>query len=776
MGRTPDRSPGAMIEDEEIRFVSNSNGPTVAGAFNYNGTEFVMRDAMGTFNPRSSASAFTTSGSRIETAFTASFPAGLSGSLTQLTDGSSYLVAGANVTIATASNGQVTISAIGGGGSGGGDTFWQSSQQGRIFTTGSALIGGHVTASLGFSGSLTRLADGTAYLRAGSNVTVTSESNGPITISTSLPGPRRTYHVSALGSDVTGSGSILAPFASINAAILAIGGGSSSGVPFSISVEPGFYNEPALTIPPYTEIVGQGNPRISAPQVVMKDVTEVNSVTINSPQIYAGDNNSVSTRNFFNNVTLDQSTSIITQNVNTVVNITNMVGKSPVQYTGPAGGGSIISDKGSTYEQIVNITNVNNYNSSANAYLTLNIDSSTTNFVGSSFSGPVTASNGSGLSVAGSKMGGIIASASSVAIGNSTVQGSVNATGGSVNISGSPITGGVTGSSNAGIQLSTDSYPRAGLALFGGATFASLSEASGDLSGSYPAPEVVRVRGRSVSQAVPSSNQVLMWSAVSSSWGPSSVDLTGVNTALTGVLPVSRGGTGLTSAPTSGQLLIGSGSGYTLSTLTAGTGIVITNGSGSITVSAPNTIGVNTVTASTPLSSSGGANPNISLGTVGVLNGGTGLSALPASGQVPVGNGTGFTLATLTAGQGITVTNSAGSISLSANGNAPQSIVLNDTSTGATPKVLGSVYFVSARTLSASSTAFMGGSLVGDVSRLQLVPEGGGSAIATWQKTGTLGSQVLTSGGTVSAAGWYDLVLQGTSGSGVAFCKGLYLI
>ncbi len=186
--------------------------------------------------------------------------------------------------------------------------------------------------------------------------------------------------------------------------------------------------------------------------------------------------------------------------------------------------------------------------------------------------------------------------------------------------------------------------------------------------------------------------------------------------------------------------------------LIAGTNVTITSSSnGSITISSTH-------------------------GIVGALDGGTGLSALPSNGQIAIGNGSGYTLSTLTAGQGIAVTSSSGSISISANGNAPQSIVLNDTATGTTPKVMGSVYFASARTLSASSTAFMGGSLVGDVSCLQLAPESSGSAIATWQKTGTLGSQTLTSGGTVSAAGWYDLVLQCTSGSGVAFCKGLYLI
>lgn len=49
-------------------------------------------------------------------------------------------------------------------------------------------------------------------------------------------------------------------------------------------------------------------------------------------------------------------------------------------------------------------------------------------------------------------------------------------------------------------------------------------------------------------------------------------------------VPYTAGGTGLTAAPTNGQLLIGNGSGYTLATLTAGSGISVTNASGSITV------------------------------------------------------------------------------------------------------------------------------------------------------------------------------------------------
>ena len=51
-----------------------------------------------------------------------------------------------------------------------------------------------------------------------------------------------------------------------------------------------------------------------------------------------------------------------------------------------------------------------------------------------------------------------------------------------------------------------------------------------------------------------------------------------------GINPISKGGTGLSATPTSGQLLIGNGSGFAAATLTAGAGITVTNGAGSITL------------------------------------------------------------------------------------------------------------------------------------------------------------------------------------------------
>ena len=55
---------------------------------------------------------------------------------------------------------------------------------------------------------------------------------------------------------------------------------------------------------------------------------------------------------------------------------------------------------------------------------------------------------------------------------------------------------------------------------------------------------------------------------------------------ISGVLPVAKGGTNLSSTPTNGQLLIGNGSGYTLASLTAGSNVTITPGAGTITIAA----------------------------------------------------------------------------------------------------------------------------------------------------------------------------------------------
>jgi hypothetical protein len=143
---------------------------------------------------------------------------GLTGSLQVTAGGLPYLVAGTNITLSTASNGQITINSSGGGGGaptdaqylvlsangtltdervvtvgtglsssdgGAGGSFLLTVDDSVVATISGSTFTGAVKFNQGLSGSLTRLVDGSSYLIAGSNVTITSSSNGAVTISSS---------------------------------------------------------------------------------------------------------------------------------------------------------------------------------------------------------------------------------------------------------------------------------------------------------------------------------------------------------------------------------------------------------------------------------------------------------------------------------------------------------------------------------------------------------------------------------------------------------------
>ena len=63
---------------------------------------------------------------------------------------------------------------------------------------GDLVVSGALNADLGLSGSLTNLTDGTSYLAAGSNITITSSSNGQVVITGAGSGPSLVREVSFL--------------------------------------------------------------------------------------------------------------------------------------------------------------------------------------------------------------------------------------------------------------------------------------------------------------------------------------------------------------------------------------------------------------------------------------------------------------------------------------------------------------------------------------------------------------------------------------------------
>ena len=70
--------------------------------------------------------------------------------------------------------------------------------------------------------------------------------------------------------------------------------------------------------------------------------------------------------------------------------------------------------------------------------------------------------------------------------------------------------------------------------------------------------------------------------------------------------------------------------------------------------------------------------------TIGVAYGGTGLTATPSNGQLAIGNGSGYSLATLTAGTNVSISNTAGGITISATPSAGGTVTSVDVSGGTT--------------------------------------------------------------------------------------------
>lgn len=137
-----------------------------------------------------------------------------------------------------------------------------------------------------------------------------------------------------------------------------------------------------------------------------------------------------------------------------------------------------------------------------------------------------------------------------------------------------------------------------------------------------------------------------------------------------------------------------------------------------------------------------------------VGSGGLGITSTPSNGQIPIGNGTTYTAATISAGTNISVTNGAGTITIAATGAASFSwSTISGTSQSAAVQT-GYIPTNAGLTTITLPTTFA----VGDRISVQGQGSGGWTINAGASRTVQVGSSATSSGGTVSSTNRYDSI------------------
>jgi hypothetical protein len=251
--------------------------------------------------------------------------------------------------------------------------------------------------------------------------------------------------------------------------------------------------------------------------------------------------------------------------------------------------------------------------------------------------------------------------------------------------------------------------------------------------------------------------------------------ITGTSSWSASPITITYGGTGITSVPTNGQLLIGNGSGYTLSTLTAGSGISVTNSSGSITIANTGPSGtvtsVNVSGGTTGLTTSGGpitTSGTITIaGTLAVANGGTSVTTSTGTGSVVLSTSPTLVTPALGTPSSATLTNATGlPLTTGVTGTLP----IANGGTNITTYTTGDILYASATNTLSKLAAGTNGyvlTLASGVPTWAAASSGSGTVTSVALSGGTTGLTVtgspITTSGTITLAGTLAVANGGTN-------------
>ena len=150
---------------------------------------------------------------------------------------------------------------------------------------------------------------------------------------------------------------------------------------------------------------------------------------------------------------------------------------------------------------------------------------------------------------------------------------------------------------------------------------------------------------------------------------------------------------------------------------------------------------------------------------IGTAYGGTGLTATPSNGQLLIGNGSGYSLATLTQGTNVSISNTAGGITISATPAAGGTVTSVDVSGGTTGLT------TSGGPVTASGTITLAGTLVpanGGTGATTLTGYVYGNGTSTMSASTTIPSTAITGLGTMSTQNAGTVTITGGTINGTS--------